>query len=216
MEGTLLGGSAAGALINGRPALQDMDWQLRPWWLLLANVSAHIKASADQSLLEADISAWPGGRLSASSLNFSGNLTSLLAAAGQPYLPIDGMVRIADADISLKSGWPRAAEGLAQVQGLAWTLAASPIVLGDFDAKLTTAKGEISADIVSVSGPLELKGTALLKPDRSYQLDLAYRPKAEATPVLRNLLASNGAPDASGWYHLKQQKQAPAPDSPPQ
>jgi len=214
VHGTLLRGGASTVTVNGRPAFSELDWKLQPLWLLLASASAQLHAQAEQTLVETDLSVWPGSRVSASALHFSGSIKSLLAAAGQPYLPLDGMVRIADAAVSLKKGWPHSAEGVVQVQQLAWTLAASPIALGDFDAQLSNTDAGISAKITATSGPLELNGEALLKPDQSYQLDLAYRPKPEATPVLRNLLASNGAPDASGWYHIKQQKQAPAPPAP--
>lgn len=211
VHGNLLQGGASAVTVNGRPALQRLDWTLQPLWLVLANASATVRAEAEQTLIESQVSAWPGSRVNASDLQFSGSIKALLAAAGQPYLPLDGMARIADARVSLKAGWPRAVEGTVQVQELAWTLAASPIVLGDFEAQLSTTDDGVVAKLSATTGPLELNGEALLKSDQSYQIDLAYRPKPEATPVLRNLLASNGAPDASGWYHFKQQKQASSP-----
>lgn len=215
LQGTLLAGKASTVAVSGRPAVQNLQWSLQPWWLLLANASAQVRAEADQTLIESQLSLWPGQRVNISALNFSGSIKALLAAAGQPYLPLDGMVRIADASVGLKQGWPQSAGGLVQVQGLAWTLAASPINLGDFDATLSEGEQGIEASIVSVSGPLELKGQAKLGKDQSYQLELSYRPRPEATPVLRNLLSSNGAPDASGWYHLRQQRQAPPPPAAP-
>ena len=211
VQGSLQHGSAVGVAVNGRPALGGLSWELHPLWLLLANLSAQIRAEAAQTVLESQLSLAPGGRVGAHHLNFSGSVKALLTASGQPFMPLDGMARIENASIKLKLGWPTRAEGLVQVQGLAWTLAANPISLGDFQAELGTDADVITAKISAVSGPLELSGDMLLKPDRSYAMDLKFRPKPEATPVLRNLLASNGAPDASGYWHLKQQGQAPAP-----
>lgn len=210
VSGELRAGQAAALHLDGRPALRELQWELQPWWLLLANVSGELRAQADQSLLQAELSAWPGGRVSLKDIQFSGNVKALLAAAGQPFVPVDGMVRIADGRVSLRDGWPSAADAVVQVQDLAWTLAATPMPLGDFEVTLTTADEGVSAHIAALSGPLEVNGEALLRADRSYKLDLALKPKPEATPVLRNLLASNGAPDAAGWYHVRQERAAPA------
>jgi general secretion pathway protein N len=211
VSGELREGQAAALSINGRPALRDLQWDLRPAWLLLANLSAGVRAQADDSLLQADVSVWPGKRLRASEVQFSGSIKSLLAAAGQPFVPIDGMARIADGRIALKDGWPSGADARVEIRDLAWTLAATPVVLGDFEIVISDADDGIRARFSALSGPLEVNGEALLKADRSYQLDLGMKPKPEASPVLRNLLASNGAPDAGGWYHLRQQRQAPTP-----
>ena len=210
LSGQLRSGTAAGVTVANRPTLNSLQWDLQPLWLLVGRLAAEVRAEADQSLLQAYVAAWPGGRISASDVQFSGDIKSLLAAAGQPYLPIDGMVRISDGRVKLKQGQTTAAEAQIEVQNLAWTLAAAPISLGDFSVQVMTTDAGIQAELSSVSGPLELKGQALLKPDQGYELNLDYRPKAEATPVLRNLLASNGAPDTEGWYHIKQQRQPPA------
>lgn len=205
-------GGAAGLSLQGRPAFSELRWTLNPLGLLLASLCAQVEAKADQTLVKGQVTLWPTGRLGIGDLNYSGSVKALLNAANQPYTPLDGMARIEDASISLKQGWPVSAEGVLQIQNLAYTLARDPILLGDFQAELGEAEDAVQVKLSSVSGPLELEGTVLLNPDRSYTLEMKVRPKPEASAVLRNLLASNPSPpDGSGYYSIKQSGQAPAP-----
>jgi hypothetical protein len=83
------------------------------------------------------------------------------------------------------------------------TATGAHIPLGNFVASLTSADGEISADLADADGPLELAGSLVLRPDRSYLLAARLRARPEATADLRQgieLMA--GEPEADGMREL--------------
>lgn len=209
LSGTLAAGRATALSVKGQRALSDLDWELRPLWLLAGNLAAQLKAAAGDSVLDGQLRISPSGALKASDLMVAGGLKSLLTAIGQPYLPVDGAARLQADSLEIVDQWPVQAEGRVEIQSLAWTLARDPLPLGDFRADISTEDEVIVTELSSLSGPLELKGSARLKPDRSYESDLQLRPKTGASPVLRNLIASNGAPDAQGWYHIQKAGKVP-------
>ena len=67
------------------------------------------------------------------------------------------------------------------------------------------------ANLKSLEGPgWELEGVARQRHDRSHDIDLRMRPRADAPPIIRNpSLNGLGQPDANGWYHLKRQGRMP-------
>jgi len=95
------------------------------------------------------------------------------------------------------------------LQGVAWTLARTPLLLGDFRADVTTAPEAVTALITSPAGPLEASGFAKLLPDQSYDVDILVKPKPGASEMLLNYLKTLGAPDPQGFYHLRQRGKLP-------
>lgn len=83
--------------------------------------------------------------------------------------------------------------------------------LGDYELRLSTEDGEIVAAVTTLAGVLEASGGGRMKPDRSYELSLQLRPRADAPPLVANLLRQLGRPDAQGYYRLQRSGQAGAP-----
>lgn len=206
LQGTLSSGVLSGAQFGGRPALRDLEWKLQPLWLLLGRASFHI-SGGDETVVDGGVSVSPLGTVRLRDLRAAGAIKPLLTMAGQAFLPIEGQARLELEQLKLRKGLPQSVEGNLQIQALTWTLARDPLLLGDYRADLTTEGSDSVARLRSVSGPLELSGTARLTAERRYTLELKMKPKPDASAMLRNLVSGAGAPDLQGYYNVRKQGQ---------
>lgn len=204
VQGTLSHGGFSALSVNNRVVLTDARWKLQPLWLGLLRLSADLEAGGDTQL-RARVSRAVFGKLRWSGVEARAGIKTLLNAAGQAVLPLEGQIEIQLPLVLLEEGTPVHAEGTASLRGLAWTLAREPLLLGDFTAALTTDDKGILATLASGPGPLELSGEARMAPDRGYDLHLQLKPRPEASPQLQSLIRSLGQPDGQGWYHIRRQ-----------
>lgn len=203
LSGTLSSGHAAQIDVQGLPAVRDIAWTLQTWRLLLGRASFKLSGGADGMLIDGRASLVPSGTLTLSDFRLASPLKILLSAAGQGLLPVEGTVGTEITSLKLRDQWPDSAEGLVTVRGLGWKLGREPVLLGDYEALLENETAGIKATIHTLGGPLEVKGESRVSHDRSYELDLAMRPKPDAPPMVPNLVRNLGQPDAQGWYHLR-------------
>lgn len=215
IEGRVIDGRVAGVARNGSPLLSDLRWQLRPAQLLLGRIGLQLQSTRDPVLLDGAASVTLLGTLRLKDFRANGGLRPLAAAAGFPFVPLDGQLGLDLAQLRMAKGQIREAEGTVELMGLAWALG-QPTPLGDFRADVTTEGDDIVAKIASVSGPLELSGDARLTPDQNYELNLRARAKPGAPPMLPNLLMQMGPPDAQGFHTLKRQGLLPGAKPPEQ
>jgi hypothetical protein len=204
LQGTIGSGRASGLNVNNRSALNNLNWTLQPWRLLLGQLGFHLESHGDTTL-DSHITLSLFGSTGVNDTQGVMGLKSLLAAVGQPFLPLDGQARLQLKSLHLRSNQFKSADGRIEIHGLAWTLAQDPIVLGDFAATVTTENDTIIAKFEPLAGSLELNGSAKLSPDQTYDAQLQLRPKPGAPPLLNSLLSSIGPADAQGWYHIRQQ-----------
>lgn len=202
LQGTLGRGQVAGIGVQNQTTLRQLRWELKPLSLLLGRIRFDLQ-SQDAALLEGRLSFGLFGGSRIDDLRYAGPLKPLLAAAGQAYAPMDGEINLHLDTLRIKQGRPQRVEGTLRLSGLAWTLARDPLVLGDFQALLSSEDGTLNAQLESLSGPIELKGEARLLPDQSHEYEIRMRPKPDAPPMLRNLLSSAGPLDAQGWHLLR-------------
>ena len=200
-SGTVAEGTASALVSNGRPLLKNLHWRFRPLQLLLARLAYAIDASGELSL-SGTVARSPTALL-VNGLRVAGDLRALLAMANGFALPVAGQFGLDVANASVVDNWPKRLDGELKLEGLRWTLAAHPLVLGDFVAHLETQDKLIVAKLATVSGAVEVGGEIRLNPDRSADVDLQVKAKADADPLIVNLIGSMGQPDTQGYYHLK-------------
>ena len=208
VHGTVASGGFASLSVDNRPALRDARWTLRPEWLALLRVAVDLEAGQD-AVMRARISRAPFSALRLSQVSSAGSVKTLLQMLGQPVLPIEGQARLDLPLVRLDGGVPIEAHGSVEIENLQWTLARDPLVLGSFNAALTTEEKGIVVNFGSGPGPLEVGGSAVLKPDRNYELDLQLRPRPNAPEQLLTLVRSLGPVDGQGWHHLRRQGPLP-------
>src|SRR3546814_16202040 len=74
------------------------------------------------------------GVIRGSDLRIASSLKALMSVFGQPFAPIDGQANLELTRFKMIGDWPSDIEGSLRIQGLAWTLASEPVVLGDYQA----------------------------------------------------------------------------------
>lgn len=208
LQGPWTAGQLSGVSQNGRLLMGDLRWSLKPWWLPLGRAAAHVEGGGQIATLQGDVALSPGA-LRLSDFRLSGSIKRLAGLAGFAYLPLEGQAGADLESLVVKKGFVDHVSGRLDLSGLAWTLARDPLLLGDLQFDIATTPEAVIATASSPSGPLEVGGDARLLPDRSWQLRLRLRPKPGAGETLVNYLRSLGAPDAEGYYLLRQQGRLP-------
>jgi hypothetical protein len=199
VDGTLLHGSVAGIGVQGRPTWQELHWTLHPLALLTARVLADIETSTPAAV-RTRVSLAPWGT-TLGDLRASGSVRALLGVFDQ-ILPIEGQVSADLKSLRMRAGKPKSADGVITVEGLSWTLAKDPVVLGNFRGTASTDAGKITLKIESISGAIDASGSMELDADQAYSVDLQIKVKPGSPPMVQNLVQSLGAPDAQGTYHV--------------
>lgn len=204
LQGPWAAGQLSGISLNRRLLMQDLHWRFQPWWLPLGRVAAHIEGGGEMATLQGGLSLSPGA-LRLRDFRIAGSVKRLAGLANLSYLPLDGQLGADIETLVLKQGFVDELSGQLNLSGLAWTLAREPMLLGDFQFDVSTTDEGVIATASSPSGPLEALGDARLLPDRSWQLKLRLKPRPGASETLLNYLRSLGAPDAEGYYPVRQQ-----------
>lgn len=208
LEGTLLDGRASGGVVvNGRPLLRELAWHFSPWRLPMLQAVVDIEGRGADADLKAQVRAGLGGTVNARNVDARFGLRTLAALAGQSYVPLEGETRILLEQLSLPADAAPQANGRIELRNLRWTLAQTPLNLGDYEARLANDDETLTVTLATVSGPLELQGTLTVDANRAYQLDVQLRPKAQADPTLVSLVRSIGPADAQAWHRLKRNGQ---------
>jgi general secretion pathway protein N len=219
LEGSVDEGTLQSLAINGRPLLQNLRWSFQPWWLPLLRASFHVDGGSQDLNLDGRVAVVFGG-IDIAAAHGAGNIKTLAAVAGFPFMPIVGQARFDLDSLELRHGFPSSASGVAELHGIAFILGSNPLALGDFRATIsnqpppadTSAAGSIKMVIETLAGPLDASGEFHLQTDRSYDYELQFKVKDNADPALRNMLqqAGNlGQPDARGYYHLRNRSMVP-------
>lgn len=213
IDGTLGHGSVAALRYRKHPIINDLQWKLHPWWLLTGRVAVDLKGGHGDPRLHGNV------QLSRSSLRASGlvldiQLKTLLADAGYSFLPINGLLHVNVKHGQVSKTQISALNATATLHSLRWDMGKTPLELGDFSAHATrTGKGGVDVALASVSGPLDVSGTATLDAKGHYTLDLKIKARPDASKTVVNLVQQMGRPDASGFHQVHYHGQAPWPDA---
>lgn len=204
LRGNLWQGGAAGANLGG-VRLQAVEWQLRPLSLLFLRLSHRVTAQTDGDRIETVVSRTPLGTLRVANLDGSLPLEQLGPSLRLPILPVSGRMQLHLKQLKFRKTKLVEAEGGVDFNNLSFSFSSPPAALGNYRGEFTTAQQTIQLAIASQgSGPLEATGSAEIKSDGQYTLDLKLRPRATAAASVVSLVQSLGQPDAEGWYHLRQ------------
>lgn len=210
VNGTLTQGRATQIRLGSQVLVADIDWTLKPLSMLLGRLSYQLHSGTPPLMIDGTVSQ---SLMSTafSQLTANGELRTLAAAAGQSFIPVNGVVNLDLASLQLRNNWPVSAEGSLQLNNLVWALGKDPASLGSYQAVLSTEDDQIVARISSLQGSVDVNGEARVKPDRSYSYSLKLKPKADAPPMIANLMKQLGTPDAEGYYSLQNSVDAPPP-----
>lgn len=204
--GTALDGHIKRVLYRDLP-LQDIAWQIHPWFLLLGKAQVDIRIATDAGGIDAGF-RYPllGGDVVVTNLNGSASFDWLAQRAGYTFIPVSGRLGLDLERIVLSpKGQISAVTGQATANNIRWQLIRPPALLGRLGVAITSETGTITAKVTDSDGPLAVKGSVALTANNIYQLNIRLRARSGAEPRLKRLLSELGDANANGWYRIHTQ-----------
>ncbi|MFZ1642220.1 MAG: type II secretion system protein N [Candidatus Contendobacter sp.] len=202
VEGLATEGSARGVHWRG-VRIERLNWNWRAPALLTGWLEFRLDADDPEIKLSGSVAANPGRRLRFRDLSGRLPLARLGALAGQPGLPLQGVVEFNLRDLSLNAaGRPQTADGVVYLLNARATLG-QPLNLGDFIVQLAPATPEgIQGAVRDNDGPLALEGTLNLLPDGRYRFTGQAAVRDAGNQALRQAMNLLGPPGGDGRWTL--------------
>ncbi|MCX2981051.1 type II secretion system protein N [Halieaceae bacterium IMCC14734] len=201
-SGTIWNGRAAAAavpLAGGVLQLGELEWRLRPWSLLLLSPRVKVTTRWGQQRIDAEISVGVSG-----TIKLRDAVITVPAEIAKHWFPVQlqGNLTLRTEYLVLEDSRPTAGDGALVWQQAAWSAGGAVGRLGDYALEFqVVAPGQVESTILTLSGPIEVAGTANLYPDR-YTVDARLSSPDALSPGLSNALRLFAAPTASG-FHIK-------------
>lgn len=196
VQGTVWSGSAA--LGSAGPlGFHGIQWQVRPWTVLLARPGGSFETGFGDGFLQADVRAGPGA-VSLTAVRAGFSLSALASAL--PIAGISGQVSLELAELIVRDGWPTSAEGELRLGRITVPplVGNDPIVLGNYNVTLSGGDG-LQGLFEDRGGPLQVRGSASLTAAGQYEVEGVVRARPEANAALtRGVELLTGDPDDAG------------------
>lgn len=202
IEGTATDGVANGLRWRG-VQVDRLVWDWRPLALFTGWLEFHLKIDDPEIRLTGKAAMNPARSLRLRELTGRLRLVDLVTLAGQPKLPLQGVVEFDLRDFRVDPlGRPQAAEGVAHLLNLRVALG-QPLTLGDFTAQLKPADPEgVQGVIQDNNGPLVLEGAFSLMPDGRYRFNGQAAIRDANNHALRQAMSLLGLPGSDGRWVL--------------
>jgi general secretion pathway protein N len=199
VEGTVWKGRAQVVQV-ANSNLGSVSWNLHVLALFTARLQADVQLTRVDGFARGVVTASASGNV---------RLRDVTASLPLSALPAGGLPRgwmatlnLKLADLAVEKGWPTVVEGTVEVVDLVGP-PRRPANIGSYKLTFPAAASAKSAEglvgaLQDTGGPLQITGTLLLKPDRSYLLNtlIATRPTAPREVV--DALQILGPPDSQG------------------
>ena len=196
-----------GSVWNGRAQMLQVqgtnvgaiEWDLHALALFALKLKADVTLTRAEGVAQATVSLRSIDVITFENLDANLPLGALSGLAPPGW---GGTVNLRFAELQLDNGWPRDANGTAEILNLSSASQASALT-GSYkisfpSTTVDAGEGVIAGDLVDLGGPLQLNGELQLRPDRSYLLTGMVAARPEAPSNLANQLQILGEPDAEG------------------
>ena len=204
IDGSIWNGSADSAVMPRKPPVEDIHWQLNPFALLLARISADFNARFNNQPIIGHIKLSAGGQLTLSDLKTSMAASEIARLASVPLGEFEGEVflniktaSMTEAELPVIDGaliWRNAKVTLTEAVDLGQlNIQFSPQTNGDLLAKLSNDKGSI-----------DISGELTVSQNKAYKMDIVLTPKSNTSPSITQSLGFFAQRQANGSYRIKQ------------
>ncbi|MFZ1829589.1 MAG: type II secretion system protein N [Candidatus Competibacteraceae bacterium] len=202
VEGAATEGVANGVSWRG-VQVKRLTWDWRPLALLTGWLEFHLKIDDPEIKLVGHAAINAGRHLRFQQLTGRLSVAELALFAGQPKLPLQGVVEFDLWELRLHPlGQPQTVDGVAHLLNLRVTLG-QPLALGDFTAQLQPADpAGVQAIIQDKNGPLALEGMFSLMPDGRYRFNGQAAVRDANNRALRQAMNLLGPPGSDGRWAL--------------
>jgi hypothetical protein len=202
VEGTATDGVTSGLSWRG-VRVDRLVWNWRPLALFTGWLEFHLKIDDPEIRLVGKVAVNPSRQVRFRDFTGRLRLAELVMLAGQPKLPLQGVVEFDLRDLRLNpAGRPQAADGVAHLLNLRVMLG-QPLTLGDFTAQLKPADPEgVQGVVQDNNGPLALEGAFSLMPDGRYRFNGQAAVRDPNNQALRQAMNLLGPPGSDGRWAL--------------
>ena len=206
VEGRAADGAMRGVRWRGM-RVDRLVWRWQPLTLLGGGLEFGLNADAPEINVATSASVGLDRQLRLRDLNGRLPLARLGALAGQPKLPLQGLVEFNLRELRLNTtgdaaGLPISAEGVVYLRDLRAKLGQT-LNLGDFTLSLTPAQpAGVHGVLKDNGGPLTLEGTLNLAPDGRYRFNGQAALREAGNQPLRQAMSLLGPPGGDGRWAL--------------
>lgn len=198
VEGTVWRGSASTVAVRGQP-IGALRWSNRPWRLLMLQLDYAVRYLPEGGEVDMDVTLQGPHRVDISNARGSLPIMALDGLLGPP-----GWTATAELDVErllLVDGFPEVAAGSLVLRDLTAPRERGAKI-GSFE--LTLGEGAVGGESISGrlrdlgGGPMQVRATLELKPDRSYLLSGEVAAGPEAGAAIQRTLRFLGPEDSLG------------------
>ncbi len=203
ISGTVWNGTAERLSLGG-VTLGPVSWNAHPSRLLAGQLAADIEATLPDGFLNGTVGLSVGGTITISDLEAAAPLSWIAPAAGAA----GGQLTARFDKLAFQAGRVETAMGTVDVAGVVLPIPTAGRQLGPgtysvaFDADGLGSEDPLTGLLSDAGGPLEITGTLVFTPPRSYELTGKAKPRPEAPPELRNALQMLGPATPDGAHDL--------------
>jgi hypothetical protein len=201
INGSVWQGSARIINANGQQ-FRNTEWNLALSRLFIGQFGGDFKTRWGDGFLEGFGTINLLGTIALADARANFNATSLESLLGIPR--VGGQVSLKLEELQVKNDWPHRLVGSSEIRNFSSPLMGrgKADIIGnislDFDTGTETNVNAISGKLADLGGPLELKGTILLRPPGSYTLKVRVKARDSAPEALKRNLEFLGAPESDG------------------
>ncbi len=203
VQGSIWNGSAEKVIIQGQPPIDNIEWDINPAMLLLAQISGEVKGSIKNQNIIGNISVSAGGTVSASDVRARIEAPIMQELIQMPLGELAGFFNININSIEMPQ------DGLPVISAkIKWKNAKLTLIdtvdLGFIDLTLNTNdSNQLVAKISNTKGQLLLDGKANLDSNKVYNIDLRITPEKNINNNIRQSLSMFSKRQTDGSYLLK-------------
>ena len=181
VQGTLWQGNADNLIIQGQPRIDNLQWSLNPLALLLARISADVKASLKDQPVSGHLSMTAGGDILASDVHTQMQAEKVQQLIDMPFGELAGVFNLDIQSLHWQGeGLPETTANI-QWQKAKLTLAET-VSLGHIEIRITPTETKgLAASIKNKGGMISLSGSASLQPNNQYKLNIQMTPEKNAS-----------------------------------
>lgn len=208
IHGSVWSGSA-GMAVTGARQMQNIQWTLHPWMLLLGRIEASVEFDEAGRHTQTVLGRTVGGTIYLADVKTQLPPTALENALNIPGSGLDGAVDVALSDVKFTNGKLTALDGTLSWNnaGLFVTRTSPKTKLGSFVMTLTTKSSGTGNEINGVlkdnpASPLRAEGILRIKPDGTYQFTGALSLRDVSRADLAQALRLFGSPGPGGKIPL--------------
>jgi|OM-RGC.v1.010429206 general secretion pathway protein N len=210
VSGTLWEGQADLVQFGPRQ-LEQVNWSLNPWALLLgqANVDINIGNRATAVSAKADIS-WSLSGIKVQGLRFDAPDSFLIAGAKLPFATqVQGEISLMVPDFVQGKPLCEQLSGKLFLNHTDMRNQFGEYPLGNMALTLSCQGGEVAISMLEADNKLGISGIILLGSDNSIKVTAKVKATDGQPQDMRNSLAYLGKPDSQGYYPVNYQGRIP-------